>query len=244
MCHCLSPGKKIFFIPVLTQAYDPVTGRFVNADAILGANGDMLSYNLFAYCGDNPIMRADPTGSIAVADDVVIGIIVVCVWLFTVTEVALASEATTWGNNALQLPESKRKNNILPFPPIAPSPKRDPQPVPAPKSDNPPEDTLVYRWAAGRNKDPREYRNLTPRPWSDNDGLSFSLVPSTSRGNAVTTLSALRSKGFSYVVVGTHVSVMPPGGQVALDNWKSSYDTANTNPHIFTLWLYTITTAG
>ena len=21
MCHCISPGKKIFFIPVLTQAY-------------------------------------------------------------------------------------------------------------------------------------------------------------------------------------------------------------------------------
>ena len=64
-----------------SRYYDPVTGRFVNADAILGANGDMLSYNLFAYCGDNPIMRADPTGSIAVADDVVIGIIVVCVSL-------------------------------------------------------------------------------------------------------------------------------------------------------------------
>lgn len=26
MCHCLSPGKKIFFIPVLTQAYVSTVG--------------------------------------------------------------------------------------------------------------------------------------------------------------------------------------------------------------------------
>jgi len=27
MCHCLSPGKKIFFIPVLTQAYVDTAGK-------------------------------------------------------------------------------------------------------------------------------------------------------------------------------------------------------------------------
>lgn len=27
MCHCISPGKKIFFIPVLTQAYEKMMGR-------------------------------------------------------------------------------------------------------------------------------------------------------------------------------------------------------------------------
>ena len=26
MCHCISPGKKIFFIPVLTQAYVSTVG--------------------------------------------------------------------------------------------------------------------------------------------------------------------------------------------------------------------------
>ena len=99
----------------------------------------------------------------------------------------------------------------------------------------------VYRWAAGRNSDPRDYRNLTPRPWSDNDGLSFSLVPTTSRRNARTTLSALRSAGFICTVSGTHVSVMPAGGQAALASWKNSYDTARTNPHKLTLLLYDIT---
>lgn len=46
----------------LTQEYDPEVGRFINADGILGANNDMLSYNLFAYCGNNPVNRIDPNG--------------------------------------------------------------------------------------------------------------------------------------------------------------------------------------
>jgi hypothetical protein len=39
-------------------------GRFINADntAYLGADGTLLSYNLFAYCGNNPVMGYDPTG--------------------------------------------------------------------------------------------------------------------------------------------------------------------------------------
>ena len=45
-----------------SRYYDPQTGRFLNADALLGANGDILSYNLFAYCSNNPVMYSDPTG--------------------------------------------------------------------------------------------------------------------------------------------------------------------------------------
>jgi len=38
--------------------------RFINADDIsaLGVNGDFASYNLFAYCGNNPIDRRDESG--------------------------------------------------------------------------------------------------------------------------------------------------------------------------------------
>ena len=39
-------------------------GRFINGDdpAYLGVKG-LLSYNLFAYCGNNPVMGYDPTGT-------------------------------------------------------------------------------------------------------------------------------------------------------------------------------------
>ena len=48
-----------------SRYYDPETGRFLNADGLLGANQDLLSYNLYAYCSNNPINCADPTGQFA-----------------------------------------------------------------------------------------------------------------------------------------------------------------------------------
>ena len=47
-----------------SRYYDPEVGRFINADDVdlLGANGDFASLNLFVYCGNNPVSRADSSG--------------------------------------------------------------------------------------------------------------------------------------------------------------------------------------
>ena len=52
------------FYYVSSRYYDPEIGRFINADDVdlLGANGDFASLNLFAYCGNNPVSRADSNG--------------------------------------------------------------------------------------------------------------------------------------------------------------------------------------
>ncbi|MBE5888333.1 MAG: DNRLRE domain-containing protein [Lachnospiraceae bacterium] len=49
---------------VSSRYYDPEIGRFINADdiAYLGTGG-LTSYNLFAYCGNNPVMGYDPYGT-------------------------------------------------------------------------------------------------------------------------------------------------------------------------------------
>ena len=47
-----------------SRYYDPETGRFINADSLdyLGEGAELCNHNLFAYCGNNPVMCSDPTG--------------------------------------------------------------------------------------------------------------------------------------------------------------------------------------
>ena len=47
--------------------YVPEWSRFLNADGIIGANQDMLGYNLYAYVSNNPINFSDPGGTFAIA---------------------------------------------------------------------------------------------------------------------------------------------------------------------------------
>ena len=80
-----------------SRYYDPETGRFINADGIIGANEDLGSYNLYAYCGNNPISRADSSGQawwhIALA---CVAVVAVCAAV-VIAAPAVAAAATTVG---------------------------------------------------------------------------------------------------------------------------------------------------
>ena len=58
-----------------SRYYDQITGRFISPDDVgyLGANGDLNSYNLYAYCSNNPVMYTDPSGHLIIAA-IIIGI--------------------------------------------------------------------------------------------------------------------------------------------------------------------------
>lgn len=53
---------KLYFLQ--TRYYDPEIGRFINIDSIEYADPETINgLNLYAYCGNNPVMFTDPNGN-------------------------------------------------------------------------------------------------------------------------------------------------------------------------------------
>jgi len=61
--------SELGFYCLGTRYYDQNTHRFISPDDLtyLGANGDLNSYNLYAYCSNNPVNFVDPTGNFAIS---------------------------------------------------------------------------------------------------------------------------------------------------------------------------------
>ena len=50
---------------LMSRYYDPATGRFINADSLEYLDSETIGgLNLYAYCGNNPVMLSDPTGHV------------------------------------------------------------------------------------------------------------------------------------------------------------------------------------
>ena len=45
-----------------TRYYNPEWGRFLNADCLFVAGDVLTGSNMFAYCGNNPVMGSNPSG--------------------------------------------------------------------------------------------------------------------------------------------------------------------------------------
>ncbi len=54
--------KETGFYYLNSRYYDPTVGRFLNADAYTSTGQGILGNNMFAYCGNNPIMFIDSNG--------------------------------------------------------------------------------------------------------------------------------------------------------------------------------------
>ena len=57
-----------------SRYYDANICRFINADAFVSTGQGLLGYNMFAYCGNNPVTRYDPNGN----SWLIVGIVVAC----------------------------------------------------------------------------------------------------------------------------------------------------------------------
>ena len=50
------------FYYLRSRYYDPTIGRFISTDGRIDLNDATTNLNLFAYCGNDPVNRADPSG--------------------------------------------------------------------------------------------------------------------------------------------------------------------------------------
>ena len=50
------------FYYLQSRYYDPAVGRFINSDTFVSTGQGFVGFNLFAYCGNNPICRVDSQG--------------------------------------------------------------------------------------------------------------------------------------------------------------------------------------
>ncbi|MBE6563267.1 MAG: DNRLRE domain-containing protein [Ruminococcaceae bacterium] len=46
-----------------SRYYNPMTARFINADGYVSTGQGFTGFNMFAYCGNNPVMFVDPSGN-------------------------------------------------------------------------------------------------------------------------------------------------------------------------------------
>ena len=51
------------FYYLQSRYYDPILCRFLNADSYASTGQGFLGYNMFAYCGNKPVMCEDPSGN-------------------------------------------------------------------------------------------------------------------------------------------------------------------------------------
>ena len=51
------------FYYLQSRYYDPIVGRFINADTAIGQIGNIHGTNMFVYCFNNPVSMSDPIGN-------------------------------------------------------------------------------------------------------------------------------------------------------------------------------------
>ncbi len=208
-----------------SRYYNPVWGRFINADSFGGKTGELLSHNLFIYCQNNPIMYLDETGHFLTAALAVVYVVA----LASVAVLTVAFELTQTLNRTHS--EAPSESDIAKITAVGLLVDTMAKVV------KPPKKSVIYRSATGTLK------SLTPRP-VDINGLSFSLIPPQGKWVA-TTMEAVNATGVLIAVSDhdNHVIIMPvePG---TMQNWIDSRENADTSPHLYTIILRSLCWGG
>jgi len=59
--YVLDVGTNLYYLQ--SRYYDPELGRFINADGLISTGQGIIGNNIFAYCGNNPVIYRDTAGT-------------------------------------------------------------------------------------------------------------------------------------------------------------------------------------
>lgn len=90
----INPAESGFYY-LQSRYYDPEIGRFINADGLVSTGQGVVSNNMFAYCGNNPISRKDPIGQFWITALAVAAVAVVCAFTLSACSSNNATESTS-----------------------------------------------------------------------------------------------------------------------------------------------------
>jgi len=210
------------FYYLQSRYYDPVVGRFINADAFVSTGQGFVGNNMFAYCLNNPINMSDYSGdfgfilTLGSAAAWKLGFLVVgIIGTFVVAQTVVVSPpklpSITWPRTKSHAESDSKTKDIATAIPKEETKEKT--------KETPKKFTYIYR-RGGTNPG-----NLTP---SERDvkmypqtkkGLSFTLYPEP--GCAMTTMEEINATGVLYAVIDGlgHVSVFPV--DATLEQWHN-----------------------
>ena len=195
-----------------SRYYDPEVGRFINADGYVSTGQNILGSNMFTYCGNNPVNRADAGGEFffaALSLGTMLKLAGALLFTFAATAI-LTTPAVQQGISDAAVSIGTSISSVFS------KSKSDEKENEKDITKSLPSSTVIYRYG-GTNPG-----NLTPKTkdLKDGRGLSFSTVPAP--GCSMTTIEALNATGIVYAVKdgATHVSVYPVGG--TMSDWVSA----------------------
>ena len=213
------------FYYVSSRYYDPGVGRFLNLDEFVTTGQGVLSYNMYAYCLNNPVNRVDYTGNSSTA---------LKWWSSTMWWLCGADSILPFGDTlyvggmlvlgAVAL--GTASNTAVMIPKVTPKIKIKTKEIEKVKvvTKSKSQTRLIYRYGKTNPG------NLTPKKKDKYTGLSFSTVPPPAGTPAVvTTIGRLNSTGKVIAIQDglTHVSVIPAPHMGTLQNW---IDTGSSHP--------------
>ena len=96
--YVYDPELGLYYLQ--SRYYNPAMGRFINADAFTSTGQGILGNNMFAYCGNNPVVRKDSSGD---------------AWVYVIEDIETAEKKDENGKSVFETRIIYSGKNVITF---------------------------------------------------------------------------------------------------------------------------------